>query len=200
MVSLLESQSAYLQNDALLAIQDSQNRNLRYVPDSSEIIPAENVAAIKMNDYLPELVNYLKDSFDVNRKIRFDVQVSALELDVSQAVPVGLILNEAITNAIKYAFPIGSNNATITIRMEKKYNDVIDLTVSDNGKGLPEGFDWQTQSGLGLKLMKGLTEDIEGQFSIRSAAGTNISICFMANTPLHKGTTSALSETLTQQA
>lgn len=185
-VSLLESQSAYLQDDALLAIQDSQNRVYAMSLIHQKLYQTEHVAAINIATYLPELVNYLRDSFNVKQDIHFHLQIMPLELDVSQAVPIGLIVNEAITNSIKYAFPGSKKGSEIIICMEPAANNQVELIISDNGIGLPAGFDNAGSRGLGLKLMNGLTEDIGGQFSIKTDKGTIISVNFMANTVLYK--------------
>lgn len=183
-VSLLESQSAYVQDDALLAIQDSQNRVHAMSLVHQKLYHAENVASINMAAYLPELVNYLRDSFDA-KHIHFNMQVGPVELDVSQAIPVGLIVNEAITNAIKYAFTRGCNN-TINIYMELLPDGKVTLMISDNGIGLPAGFDNNRNSGLGIKLMQGLTGDLDGEFKIKEEKGTTITVSFFANLPLYK--------------
>jgi len=179
-VSLLESQSAYLQDDALLALQDSQNRVYAMSLIHQKLYHSDNVAAINMSNYLPELINYLKDSFDV-RHIQFKVLVSDIELDVSQAVPIGLILNEAITNAIKYAFPQHGVAQWVEVSMHTVDGGRLMLTVSDNGVGLPQELDISKTDGLGLRLMKGLAGDIEGNFCIESNGGTTISVSFMPN-------------------
>lgn len=186
-VSLLESQSAYLHSDALLAIQDSQNRVHAMSLVHQKLYQAENVTSINMAVYLPELVNYLRDGFNAGH-IHFKLQVAPVELDVSQAIPVGLIVNEAITNAIKYAFPGERNGNRITIFMEQLEDKKVELTVSDNGIGLPEAFDMNRNGGLGLRLMKGLTEDINGQFTVKAENETIISVSFTPNILLHKAT------------
>ena len=186
-VSLLESQSAYLHSDALMAIQDSQNRVHAMSLVHQKLYQAENVASINMATYLPELVSYLRDSFKTGN-IRFDIQLDMVELDVSQAIPVGLIVNEAITNAIKYAFPGEGAGNKITIHMHQPEKKRVKLAVSDNGIGLPAGFHLNRNSGLGLQLMKGLTEDIDGDFSIVSENGTTVYINFTPNIPLRRAT------------
>jgi two-component sensor histidine kinase len=183
-VSLLESQSAYLQNkEALLALQDSQNRIYSMSLIHQLLYQDENVASIKMDTYLPQLVRYLRDSFPLGAQIRFKLEVTPFHLDVSQAVPVGLILNEAITNSIKYAFDVPSNDDMITVRVAKNDNQMV-LEITDNGKGLPAGFNAATCSGLGMRLMRGLAGDLGGQFSVRSEMGTVICVSFVANEPL----------------
>jgi two-component sensor histidine kinase len=169
-LSLLESQSS---------VQDSQNRIY-----ATSLIHrrSENTAAVDIRSYLPELVNHLRESFDVSRQIHIHLNIPPLELDVSQAVPVTLIINEAISNSIKYAFPRKEIGQEITVCMEQGTDHEITLTISDNGIGVLPDLD----SHLGLKLMDGLVDDINGTFAIRSAEGTTISIHFMANAPLHK--------------
>lgn len=184
-VSLLESQSAYLQDDALLAIQESQNRVYAMSLIHQKLYQADNVASIDMDAYLRELVNYLRESFNT-KNIYFSLQIAPLALDVSQAIPVGLIVNEAITNSIKYAFNANSSSRQIMIGLKPLPGEEVSLTISDNGIGMPTNLNGIKTGSLGLKLMKGLAEDLSGNFSINSAKGTAISIVFKANAPLHK--------------
>jgi two-component sensor histidine kinase len=179
--SLLESQSAYLENDALIAIRDSQHRVFAMSLIHQKLYqPERNVTAIDMPMYLHELVDYLNDSFELRHRIKFKMDTEPIELDISLAVPVGLILNEAITNSMKYAFPLekeGVINISIKRTGEKKYLFV----VADNGIGLPEGFDINKVNSLGMKLMKGLSDDIMAKFQIENLIGTKISIEFIAD-------------------
>jgi two-component sensor histidine kinase len=184
-VSLLESQSAYLDDRALEAIQESQNRVNAMSLIHQRLYQSDKVASIDMAAYLPELIQYLKDNYTVKQRIRFQVQIQSLEIDVSQAIPVGLILNEAITNSIKHAFPKERTGNDIVISMIQ-VNKLVELTIADNGVGLPHDLNYQAAGGLGLRLMKGLTGDIEGQFNITSNNGTIITISFLPKSPLDK--------------
>lgn len=185
-VSLLESQAAYLKNsEALSAIQDSQNRVNAMSLIHQKLYLGDNIASIDIAKYLQELMTCLRESFGVREKIRFELHVDAIELDVSQAIPVGLILNEAITNCIKYAFPVHGNNNLVVIHMHQSSDRRTQLSIADNGTGFPDDFDPNREGcGLGLKLMQGLTGDIEGQFTVRSDKGVTIEVAFMANTLL----------------
>lgn len=180
-VSLLESQAAYLQDDALLALQDSQNRVYAMSLMHQKLYQTERMVSISMNRYLPELVTHLKDSFNIGETISFQQHIEEVEIDVSQAIPIGLILNEAITNSIKYAFVAGAISKKISIVMHKQAENSITLTVSDNGKGLPADFDGSRVSSLGMRLMKGLTEDINGIFRLWSENGVHVSVIFQPN-------------------
>lgn len=181
-VSLLESQSVYLKDDALLAIQDTQNRIHAMSLIHQKLYQSASVACINMTLFLHELVSYLQHGLGINKHIRFILKIQAIDLDVSQAVPVGLILNEAITNSIKYAFPADRENKEIRITMVKNSVNQIYLCVSDNGVGMPAGFD--NTGNLGLKLMKGLTEDISGEFVLKTEGGTTIEISFLISPTL----------------
>ena len=179
--SLLESQSAYLENDALTAIRDSQHRVYAMSLIHQKLYqPEKNATAIDMPMYLHELVDYLNDSFEARHQIKFQMDTEPIELDISLAVPVGLILNEAITNAMKYAFP-GQKEGLINISIKKTGAKKFLFAVADNGIGLPEGFDINKVNSLGMKLMKGLSDDIMAKFKIENLSGTKISIEFMAD-------------------
>lgn len=137
----------------------------------------EDSTNINMSVYLPELTNYLRDSFDIHHRIRFRLDIEGIQLDISKAIPVGLILNEAITNSIKYAFP-GNAYGEIHIELKRIENGLVSLSVKDNGIGLPTDWEKKQNNSLGLKLMKGLSEDIYGYFSIERMNGTVIKVKF----------------------
>ena len=178
-MSLLNSQSAYIDNvAALTAIHDSQHRVHAMSLIHQKLYGSDNVSSIDMAFYIRELVSYLSDSFDTGQRIRFDLEVESLELDVSQAVPLGLILNEAITNAIKYAFP-KDRNGIITISLSSTTPNNYLLTISDNGIGMPLKPGSKTTGSLGMSLMSGLAEDLDGKFTIENDNGTRIKISFV---------------------
>ena len=177
-MSLLNSQSAYIDNPyALTAIHDSQHRVYAMSLIHQKLYGSENVTAIDMSVYIRELVSYLADSFDTGQRIRFEYRIDPLELDVGQAVPIGLILNEAITNAIKYAFPDG-RSGVIAISLTRTEGHHCTLIIADNGIGLPARAENKKPGSLGMSMMEGLSEDLEGSFSIESNRGTTIKLSF----------------------
>lgn len=186
-MSLLESQSAYLKNDALLAIQNSQNRVYAMSLIHQKLYQSRNVTNIDMGVYLPELVHHLRDSFDLHQGVHFQCNIERISLDISQAIPVGLIVNEAITNSIKYAFPPG-RRGSIAIDMTRSPAEKIILSIEDDGIGLPQDFNYLHANSLGMKLMKGLSEDIQGEFFIEQVQGTRIVVVFEENILLRSNT------------
>jgi two-component sensor histidine kinase len=179
-ISLLNSQSAYLDNDmALSAIKNSQHRIHSMSLIHQKLYNSENISTINMPNYIKELVEYLKESFSTGQRIRFEIKIEPLELDVAQAVPLGLILNEAITNSIKYAFP-DDRSGMIHVTLEKVKDNYYLLTISDNGIGYNTNVCPERKNSFGMSLIKGLSDDLEAKLSIENQNGTIIKIEFLA--------------------
>lgn len=179
-VSLLESQTTYLTSqDALLAIKDSQNRVYTMSLLHQKLYQTDNLTSINMEGYVSELLNYFKETYDIKQRIKFCSEVSPFHLDVSQAIPIGLIINEAVTNSIKHAFP-SLNNNIINVQMKQDTVGMTFLTISDNGIGFDGQYPDNYQQSLGLRLINGLSEDIKADLKIESKAGTKISLKFIA--------------------
>ena len=176
-MSLLNSQSAFINNDAALtAIHDSQHRVHAMSLIHQKLYNSENLSSIDMSFYIRELVSYLSDSFDTGHRIRFELNIEPLQMDVSQAVPLGLILNEAITNSIKYAFP-DDRDGIIAVSLSNTSANHYLLSISDNGIGMTS--DTIKTGSLGMSLMKGLSEDLDGNISIENNNGTTIKVSFL---------------------
>ncbi|MGX5857059.1 tetratricopeptide repeat-containing sensor histidine kinase [Dyadobacter jiangsuensis] len=177
-ISLLNSQSAHLKEDvAINAIVESKHRIQAISMLHQRIYQSENMVWIAMSSYIHELVYYLDNSFNLGKRILFYVNVANIELDLSQAVPVGLILNEAITNSLKYAFPDG-REGKIQISFEQTDPQELLLTIADDGIGLSSHINIDQVNTFGLKLIRGLSEDLDGTFQVYNAGGTKLSITF----------------------
>ncbi|MGF7073547.1 sensor histidine kinase [Mucilaginibacter sp. 3215] len=179
-MSLLNTQSAFLKNNAALAaIRESQNRVQAIALIHQKLYSSSNLAFIDIAVYISELVNYLADCYDAHeRGIRFEQQIERVKIDVAQAVPVGLMLNEAITNAIKYAFPY--RRGYINISLGTLDDNNIMLSIADNGIGLPQGFDIKDASSLGMEMMKALSKQLGGNFKMENNEGVAITLVFRA--------------------
>jgi len=178
-MSLLNSQSNYLKNkDALQAIHDSRNRIYSLSLIYQRLYEPGGFAYIAMHAYINELVAHLQDSFS-STAILFSINANEIFLNTSQATPIGLIINEAVTNAIKHAFIKNGQNAIIEVTFRKAECKVLELSIADNGRGLPDDFDIKNVTSLGMNLIKGLAEDIAGELSIYNDNGTVIKILFL---------------------
>jgi len=177
-ISLLNLQSANLQNDAALkAIKESQSRMYAMSLIHQKLYMTDERTSINMKDYIHELSSYLKDSFELDRRIVFETSAEDIELNVSEAVPIGLIMNEAITNAIKYAFP-EQRSGQISIMFRHLENAFVGLIISDNGIGIPVESDWHHSESTGISLISMLASQIDAELKIQSEKGLTISVQF----------------------
>lgn len=178
-ISLLNTQSQYLNNqDALTAIRNSQQRMYSMSLIHQRLYQTDNLGKIDMHWYIPEMIGYMKDSFEAEHRINFKVACAPVELDVVQAVPVGLILNEAVSNAIKYAFPDG-RKGRIEITLTEIEEGHCELIISDNGVGIPADKDVMATESLGMSLMQGLSMQLDGEFALTdNQPGVRITMSF----------------------
>ncbi|TWR24408.1 hypothetical protein FPZ43_18460 [Mucilaginibacter pallidiroseus] len=177
-MSLLYNQSAYLKNDdAKKALFDIQNRIQAIAIIHHKLYSKNSVASVALTGYISELTSYLSNIYikDI-RTVRFVLDIEDISLNISQAVPIGLILNEAITNSIKYAFC--DKGGLIAVTAKKTENDELELTVKDDGKGLPLAFEHDSDRSLGIGMMKALTKQLKGTFVIDSEQGVAIKVIF----------------------
>lgn len=184
-MSLLNTQSFYLENEkAVEAIRQSRNRMYAMSLIHQRLYQSDNLELIHMNRYIPELIRYIEDNLAEDRHLRFTLQVDPVRLDVVQAVPIGLIINEAVTNSIKYAFPDRSDGA-IAIKLQYLGDNDILLEVADDGIGLREDFDITRVRSMGMELIGTLNLQLEGRMTIQNKGGTVISIVFLRTTDSH---------------
>jgi two-component sensor histidine kinase len=176
--SLLEIQSSYLKNkEALSAIKESQHRIHSMSIIHQKLYQSETLSTIHMPEYIYELVEYLRESYSIRENIGFSLQIENIELNHASAITLGLILNEAITNAIKYAFA-KTKDGKISISLSHISDSQILLSIADNGRGLPIDFDSKIGASMGMELLRGLTDDLGGSFSIETNDGTQIKVIF----------------------
>lgn len=186
-MSLLNTQAAFLDDkDALNAIRESRFRMQAISLIHHKLYQSENMALIDINVYIHELIHFLQDGFTNASRIRFDMQIAPVKLDVSQAVPIGLILNEAITNAIKYAF---TDNGTILISLKFTGRNQLTLVIADNGKGFAINAVTGVRKSMGLMLMHTLSEQLDGTLDIQSENGVVITVKFRYQEPDPAGET-----------
>ncbi|MDR6943814.1 histidine kinase dimerization/phosphoacceptor domain -containing protein [Mucilaginibacter pocheonensis] len=171
---LLENQAATLEGEAFNAVNTSRHRIYAMSLIHDKLIESSKLKSINMSLFLPQLVEHIKDSFHGSSQLNIRISVEELIIDVSLALPLALIVNEAVTNAFKYAFPNKNNGEVyITFGMNKGQ---IRLEIADNGIGMDNQVKTKKNSGMGLSLMRGLCEDIDAKITFKNASGTRIVI------------------------
>lgn len=179
-ISLLNTQSKYLNNkEAIHAITDSRCRMQAMSLIHEKLYQSESTSSVNLQLYIAELAYYLKDSYSFGSQIDFNVQVEPIELNLAQAIPLGLMINEVITNAIKYAFP-GKENGCIGINMTVNQDNMVHLTIQDDGIGLPDEVDIQSGKTMGMRLVNGLVKQLNASIIVEGKSGVKVSVRFKA--------------------
>ena len=178
-ISLLNMQTGYLKDEfSRDAFGDIGSRIRAISLIHQRMYQEENkMMVINMHDYVTELVGSLEPSLYKTGDVNFRLEIAPIDLAVSQSVPVGLILNEAITNSVKYAFSAQAR-PTIVISMRQQENDLISLSIADNGKGLPENFSLEKNAFMGLRLIKTLSDQLDGDLRIQNDDGVRLTLQF----------------------
>lgn len=180
-MSLLNTQSHYLKDEsAKKAIQNSQNRIHSMSLIHKKLYQSNNIVSVNMNLYIRELVEYLKESLDTGQRICFEIDAAPIELNNAQSVPLSLILNETIMNAIKHAFP-DDRKGTVWITLIALPENRIRLTIKDDGIGYHGNFDdLKASSSLGIKLILGFSGELNAtvKFNDNRQNGFEITIEF----------------------
>lgn len=152
------------------AMQESQNRVNSIGIVHQKLYQGTNLGAVEMNDYVLDLSETILDSFGAKGKVDLQIAIDNLDLDIDTAVPLGLIINELITNTVKYAFP-NNEKGKLTIKLEKQADNILHLVVSDNGigkSGITHG------TGFGGQLISLLTNQLNGTMTEENQNGTTL--------------------------
>lgn len=138
---------------------------------------SDDLATVDMREYVDGLVDSIRRAMAPDEdRLRVTKALAEFRLDASRAVPVGLILNEMLTNAIKYAYP-PATEGEIRVSLEEGAG-LVRLTVSDDGAGLPKGTEPGRAGGAGMSIMSMLAKQLRGELRVESAGGTSASLAF----------------------
>jgi len=178
MVSLLNTQSMYLRDqESIQAITKSRHRLFAMALVHQKLYQNNDLSSIDFAQYLQEIVDYLKDEYEAPSFVAFEVDAVALQLNVNVAIPLGLIINEAVSNALKYAFPV-QKNGKILITLKKQDPECYILEIRDNGVGIDNLENQPIDQTLGKSLMSGLSRQLQGKLNIFNQNGILIRMEF----------------------
>jgi len=178
--SLLNMQARTIKDKKMLDIlSESRNRINAMALIHSQLYESEDLSAINMKGFVDKLLYQLFQSYQgQDTRITPVVHADDCSLPISTAVPVGLVVNELLTNAFKHAF-VNRKEGKIEVVLRTLEEGKIGLTVSDDGVGLPPGFDINASKTLGLRMVKILAEDqLQGNLEVISKEGTTFRIEF----------------------
>ena len=176
--SLLKLQSRYIQDSRVIEmLKESQNRVRSMALVHEQLYQSKDLSNIDFAEYIQNLAHNLFQAYEINAQgIKLETSMAPCSLNIDTAVPCGLIINELVTNALKYAFT-GQIKGKINIDFTLE-NRVCVLTVSDSGIGFPQDLDYRKAPTLGLRLVGSLVKQIRGEIELLETAGTTFKITF----------------------
>lgn len=177
--SLLDLQGMQMKDPVARAmLEDSMNRIQSMALIHQTLYQSKDFAVVAFDEILNTLASNVASSYRIDEsRIRLSIEAAPLKLSISTAIPCGLIVNELITNALKHAFPDG-RSGEIKVCLRHVAGLGAELSVSDDGVGLPEGAALDTSRTLGLELITILTEQLSGTLQIERGAPTCFRVCF----------------------
>lgn len=173
--SLLSMQSRQMEDgEAKSAVREGQSRIKSMSLIHQKLYSQDELSRINMKEYIAELSQFLFKSYKTGSEIQEVLEAEDILLDVDTAVPLGLIINELIANALKYAFEPG-HEGMLKVAFVKE-NEGYMLQVSDNGKGLPSG--WESLHSMGMRLVNILVDQLNGDLKVENNNGSTFIITF----------------------
>ncbi len=177
--SLLNLQSSMIRSpaDAMSAFENSRDRIMAMSLVHEKLYQSANYAQVNMHEYVGTLASQLMVAYGQGRPIRLSFDAAGVFLDVNASIPCGLIMNEIMTNAFKYAFPDNREGA-ISIRLRRSAQGMVELHLADDGIGMPADVVVERADSLGLTLVRLLVEQLGGTMRVDRGHGTSFLIQF----------------------
>ncbi len=178
--SLLNLQKNAIQSETYTNIvKQTQDRIQTMAMIHENLYQSDNFQDISLKGYLDNLIQHFQTSYSLSSKnILVSSQIEDVTLQIDKLIPLGLILNEVITNSIKYAFD--EKGGEINLKITKLDAATLLFEYTDTGKGFPDGFDSSKSKSLGMQLISGLSKQLHAKLSILSNNGVQINITFKA--------------------
>ncbi len=166
---------------ASAALTECQQRVMSMALIQEYLYSDEHLDRIDFGKYAHQLADQIGEAWAAGQeRISLNVEAESIELPVNRAIPCGLILNELVSNAFKHGFP-SDREGTITVRFTRLDSGQLSLVCSDDGVGVPEGFDWQNAVSLGLRIVQILSKQIGATFTLgRTRPGACFELTFSA--------------------
>ncbi|HEY9711136.1 MAG TPA: histidine kinase dimerization/phosphoacceptor domain -containing protein, partial [Oculatellaceae cyanobacterium] len=177
--SLLDLQSQYIEDKVMQEIFRTSQRRIKSMSLIHEqLYQSKNFAKVNFAEYLNNLVVDLFETYGINTdKITIELNLDEINLNISTAINCGLIVNELVSNSLKYAFPTGTEG-TIDISLFSDIDRNCTLIVRDNGIGFPKNLDLKNLKSLGLQLVRLLANQLKATLELNGSAGTKVYLKF----------------------
>lgn len=179
--SILNLQSSTISDEHTLELLKNSQDRIRSMSLIHELLyQTKDFSTIKFSEYIESIATNLFHSYNQNKNISLDLDLDDIHLDLDMAIPCGLIVNELLTNSLKYAFET-EDNGKISIQL-KNEGVFVQLSIKDNGKGFPKDIDFRDTASLGMQLVVSLVDQIDGEVILNTDNGSEYKITFKAPT------------------
>jgi two-component sensor histidine kinase/PAS domain-containing protein len=174
--SLLHLQEHTADDEVIAVLKESQGRVMTMATIHENLYQSPTFNDINCKQYIEKLIYDILSTYGISKgRIKTNLNIEEIKLNIDTAIPLGLIINELVTNIVKYAFHDIEGSITIIL---KSYPDRIELIIADNGIGLPEDIDIENSETLGLQLVYNLINQLDGKLKISLDNGTEFKIVF----------------------
>lgn len=176
-VSLLNLQKGqvHTKDEALRAIDETSKRIFTIALVHESVYQSKDPSSVEMDDYIRNLASHFLSTMGEEKRVSFQFDLENISMDITKAIPCGIVINELVTNAYRHAFTEQSEGV-ISFSLKNSPNNEIALCVSDNGKGLPRGFSLEQSSSLGFTLIKSLCVQVEGLITFTTNGTTTFTL------------------------
>jgi two-component sensor histidine kinase len=175
--SLLELQSKGIEDEKALELANEGKNRVKSMALIHQKLYQNESGLVDFDEYIQLLVNELSALYKSENKIETKIASKNMKFDVDTAIPLGLIINEIITNSYKYAFNTHKENK-LSISIDKEDNEIFKLVIEDNGPGLADDFEVKKAKSLGLRLVNRLVKQLHGNLSLSNKNGARFEILF----------------------
>ncbi|NER36527.1 MAG: PAS domain S-box protein [Oscillatoria sp. SIO1A7] len=177
--NLLDMQSDYTEDEAAKTILlESQNRVRTMAKVHQQLCQSDNIARVNLREYIENLVEKLLAVHKINPyQVQLILELEPIAVNLETAIPCGLLINELVTNSLKYAFTEG-HIGEILIQLQSGQEQQLHLIIGDNGIGIPEEVDWQQTNTLGLRLTNILARQLKAAIELDRSKGTCFRLAF----------------------
>lgn len=169
-------------------LKESESRIKTMALIHEKLYQSESLSSITFNGYIQDLATFIQKTVSEDKQLRFNINCSEVQLNVNQAIPAALIINEMLNNSVEHAFK-NTQNGSINISISRKQNDLT-ICIKDDGQGLPANFKLSEHSSMGLTIVRTLLKQLNADYSLHSKHGTTFSFTFALKEI--KGSSSAL--------
>ncbi len=185
--SLIKLQSSHVKDKEIHSMfAESQNRIRTMALIHEKLYRSSDISVIEFYDYIKNLVDNLYTTYGISiDRVKPVFEFRSIYLDIDTAIPCGLIINELVSNCLKYAFP-DLIKGTISINLTETGGGDYVMSITDTGVGIPDDIDFKNSTSLGLKLVKILSEQLGGKVELLRGNGTEFRISFKQANYLHR--------------